>query len=137
MIAAAAIPWPTTSPTTRPMRPPTSGKTSYQSPPRLPPEAGRERLAICRPGAPGGPAEASARGGQVAAVDLQAGALRAPDGEQAALQRLGHTALLVQPRVLDGEGGAVGGELEQDAVVAAELAWGEAADVQDADGVAF
>ena len=43
----------------------------------------------------------------------------------------------VEPRLLDGECGAVGGELEEVAVVVGELAGGEAADVQDADDAAL
>ena len=58
-------------------------------------------------------------------------------GQQATLERLGQAALLVQPRVLDRHRDAVGGELEQVALVGGEVARGEAADVQDADHAAF
>ena len=45
----------------------------------------------------------------------------------------GRRAPAEQPGLLDGEGGAVGGELEEVAFVGGEVARGEAADVQDAD----
>ena len=55
-----------------------------------------------------------------------------------ALRRLARVALaLVELRLLDRERGAVGGELEEVAVVVGELARGEAADVQDADDAAL
>ena len=49
----------------------------------------------------------------------------------------GETLLGEQPGLFDGEGGAVGGELEEVAVVGGEVAGGEAADVQDADDAAL
>ena len=51
--------------------------------------------------------------------------------------RARYSLLLEQAGVLDREGGAVGGELEQVALVGAEDARDEAADVQDADDAAF
>ena len=49
----------------------------------------------------------------------------------------GGPLLRVELGVLDGQGGAVGGVLEQVAVLAGEDARGEAADVHDAEDAAF
>ena len=47
----------------------------------------------------------------------------------------GEALAAVEACLFDGEGGAVGGELEEVAVLVGEVAWGEAADVQDAEDV--
>ena len=82
-------------------------------------------------------AEAAAGGGQVAGGRLDAEAVADLHRQQPPLQHLGDATLLVEPGVLEGEGGAVGGELEEIVLVGGEFAWGEAADVQDADDGAF
>ena len=79
------------------------------------------------------PAEAAARGGEIAGGGLEAGDVGEPGGQEPALHRLGHPPLLVEACLFDGEGGAVAGELEEVAFVVGEFAWGEAADVQDAE----
>ena len=63
------------------------------------------------------PAQAGARGGQVAGGRLEAEDLPEHGREQPPLEHLGHAPLLVEPSLLDGERGAVGGELEQVALV--------------------
>ena len=49
----------------------------------------------------------------------------------------GEALAAVEACLFDGEGGAVAGELEEVAVLVGEVAWGEAADVQDAEDAAF
>ena len=49
----------------------------------------------------------------------------------------GEALAAVEACLFDGEGGAVAGELEEVAFVVGEVAWGEAADVQDAEDAAF
>jgi hypothetical protein len=81
--------------------------------------------------------QAGAGGGEVARRALEPGAVGDLRGEQPLLDRLRHPPLRVQARLLDGERGAVAGQLEQVALVAVEDARGEAADVQDADDAAL
>jgi hypothetical protein len=82
-------------------------------------------------------AEAAALGRDVARRDLEPGDAGQLGGQQRALERLGHPALLEQLGVLDRRRRAVGGELEQLLVLRGELAEGEGADVQYADHAAL
>ena len=115
MKVAAAIPWPATSPITKPMQLSSSSITSYQSPPTADSSAaGRYRAAIRRPGDLG----------QLA-------------GQQAALEGRRDLTLHHQPRALDRERDSVGHELKQLDVALMELALGERADVQNPDHLAL
>src|SRR4051794_24661109 len=61
VIAAAASPWPATSPSTIETRPPGSGTMSYQSPPTTSSELGRYRAASATPGTFGSSSSRSVR----------------------------------------------------------------------------
>ncbi len=83
-------------------------------------------------------AEARAlRGRQIPGRGLDPRELGELLGEERPLEGLGDAPLLVELGVVDREGGAVGGELEEVAVGRGEVARGERADVEDADDAAL
>ena len=63
-------------------------------------------------------AQAGAGGGEVARRAFEPGAVGDLRGQQPLLDRLGDPPLRVEPRLLDAERGAVGGQLQQVALVA-------------------